>query len=385
MAKKKSITKAEAQRRKMQAMQDKKKQTGPSRAVSSGKRPTQKRRAGGIGFGGSDYAKLVLDPCNAQFSQSNMPGASGAQQVRLPFRVIANTTTSVKGITGATVTGAADCNTLCAVLTPHAMKQAGGPAVLAFRSNATETTPYTTTGLVNGPYYSYGEPAGLSALNGFAGEMRPVAACIRITCLGTDSDNQGLFFGYEGAAKQFIAHCDGNFTNAFTPNGSPQDVIFNGQTTGDTYKTYEVRINYPNAAPQWQDWRQVDSPLTTTGVIESGDAGDAIYSEMPIAIVGVTSAKPGVNYLFDGAVVYEWQPKTISGMVGPKKVPANPTALARVAKAVQQVANKWGGMLISTAADYATGGNSSTAFALLRQGYAAYTAGNARQPLLLGY
>lgn len=381
MAKTKT-NKAELQRRKKQASQDKKK--GKAMVTRAGGRKPAKKSAG-VPASIPGYAKLVLDPCNATFGQSNMPGATGTQQIRLPFRQILSTTTSTKNILGGTITSGTDANTLLGVLTPHAMRSGGiGPNTFSFRAQPNETTAFTTAGQMGSPYFTWGDPTGLAAVNGFAGEMRPVAACIRITCLGSDIENQGMFFGYEGAAKSFITHSDADFTKPFLPQGSAQDIIFNGQNTGDTYKTYEVRINYPNAAPQWQDWRQVDTPLTTTGVIESGDAGDQVYSEMPIAIVGVTSAKPGVNYLFDGAIVYEWQPKTISGIVGPKKVPADPGALAKAAKVVQSIANSWGGMLISTASDFATGGNASAALGLLRRGYATYTARNTRQPLLLG-
>lgn len=381
MAKKK-VTKAEAQRRKKQASQDKKK-TKPFMPKFVGRKPGKQVSKGPTEV--SNYAKLVLDPCNASFGQSNMPGPTGAQQIRLPFRQILSTTTATTNILGGAITGGANTNTLLAVLTPHAMNAGGtGPNAFSFRAQPNEGAQFATAGQMGSPYFTWGDPNGLPAVNGFAGEMRPVAACIRITCLGADTSNQGMFFGYEGPAKSFITHSDGDFTKPFLPQGCVQDIIFNGQCSGDTYKTYEVRINYPNATPQWQDWRQVGTPLTTTGVIESGDAGDQVFSEMPIAIVGVTSAQPGINYLFDGAIVYEWQPKTISGIVGPKKVPADPTALAKVAKAVQLVANKWGGMLISTATDFATGGNASAALGLLRQGYAAYTARNARQPLLIG-
>jgi len=108
-------------------------------------------------------------------------------------------------------------------------------------------------------------------------------------------------------------------------------------------------------------------------VYRSGDASDPDWSEMPVAVVGVTSAQPGSQYLFDGAVVYEWQPKVTIGIVPPPKVPSNPGNLQATARAVQGVANKWGGMLISTAADYASGGSASAVLGLLRQGYAAYT------------
>jgi len=335
-------------------------------------KPTKKK--GPSSGAGLDYAKLVLDPCNAQFCQSNMPGNSGAQQVRLPFRQICTVPTATVGINGQTITGGTVCNTISAILTPHAMVQAGGPTALAFRAISGETTQYATTGINGTPLYSYSDPAGLSSLASFVGEMRPVAACVRITCLGGDSLNQGLFFGYEGAAKQFITHAETGLATAYCPLGSPQDVIFNGQTTGDTYKTYEVRINYPNASPVWQDWRQVvNNPTTATGTVESADANDLSYSEMPIAIVGVTSAAPGCTYLFDGAIVYEWQPKTLIGLVGPRKSLADPTALGKVARAVQSVANGWGGMLISTVADLATGGNASAVLGLLRQSYAAST------------
>lgn len=381
---KKNVSKAEAARRAAQSRKDKKASSSVPKSITMG--PKQPRKKVNVSSGAAAaYAKLVLDPCNAQFAQSNMPGNSGAQQVRLPFRRICTTPTATTGITGSAITGGTPCNSLEAVIAPHAMTAVGGPATLCFRAQPNETLQFATAGQVNGPYYDYADPAGLGALTSFVGEMRPIAACIRITCLGSDSQNQGLFFGYEGAAKQFVTHADGDFTKTFTPLGSIQDVIFNGQTTGDTYKTYEVRINYPNAPPQWQDWRALGTATSVTGVVESGDANDISFSEMPIGIVGVTSAQPGVSYLFDGAIVYEWQPKTIAGLVGPKKVPADPTMLSRVAKAVQGVANSLGGMLISTATDFATGGNASAALGLLRQGYAAYANSRANQPLLLGW
>lgn len=383
MAKKKSGSKKEAVRRKDQSNRDKKKGGSRKMQVVMPRRTNAKQKTRKTPGGSMPYARLVLDPCNASFAQSNMPGNSGAQQVRLPFRRICSTVSVTKGIDGQPITGGAECNTLTAVLTPHAMQAGFGPSVLTVRAQPNEVVQHSNLGIINTPYYTYADPAGLSALASFVGEMRPVAACIRITCLGSDIDNQGLFFGYEGAAKQFVKHVDDDFKNSFTVMGTTQDVIFNGQTTGDTYKTYEVRINYPNATQQWQDWRQITGPVSSlTGVVESGDASDISYSEMPIAMVGVTSAKPGVNYLFDGAIVYEWQPKTIAGLTGPKKVPSSPTALASVARTVQSIANNWGGMLISTAADYATGGNASAALSLLKQSYSAMTARRSSQPLL---
>lgn len=382
MVKTKNVSKAEAKRRAAQSQKDKKASSTVPKTITVSRKSTKKSS---IPSSVAAYANLVLDPCNASFAQSNMPGQGGAQQVRLPFRRICSTVGTTTGITGRAITGGSPCNTLFGMLVPHAMK-VSGPCVLSFRASGTEDIFNATTGLVGTDYYDYTDPAGLSQLSGFVGEMRPVAACIRITCLGSDADNQGLFFGYEGGAKTFLAHCDNDFTKGFTINSTAQDVIFNGQTTGDTYKTYEVRINYPNASPQWQDWRSMSTTNTVTGTVESGDANDVSYSEMPVAIVGVTSAKPGVNYLFDGAVVYEWQPKSIGvGLTGPKKVPADDGALQKVAKLVQTVANKYGGMLISAATNFATGGNASAALGLLRQGYASYTASSTRQPLLLGW
>lgn len=381
MAKKKGGSKKESQRRKEQSNRDKKK-TPRARQVSMPRMVKSKQKTRQTGGGSMPYARLILDPCNASFCQTNLPGSSGSQQARCPFRQILTVPTPTTGITG-TAVSAADCNTLLAVLTPHAMFPGFGPSALSYRANSNETSTMATTGLITAPaFYGWTDPAGLSALTSFVGEMRPVAACVRITCLGSDVENSGLFFGYEGAAKDFITHVDGDFKNSYAPATSAQNIIFNGQTSGDTYKTYEVRVNYPNAPVQWQDWRKVASDSTTTGIPESGDAADVTFDDMPIAMVGVTSAKPGTKYLIDGAIVYEWQPKSFVGLVAPKKEPSNPGALASVARTVQMVANKWGGMLISSAANYATGGNASAVMGLLRQGYSAYTAGRPNQPLL---
>lgn len=383
MAKKK-VKISEIERRKKQASADKKKQTRnaprPVRTLKS------KQKAKGSTGGSFPYARLVLDPCNASFCQTNLPGSSGSQQMRCPFRQIYTVPTATTDINGLATSGGTVCDTLQALLVPHAMWPGNGPAAIAVTSKASETDVTPAAGYISSATrYAKADPAGLTGLIAIAGEMRPVAACIRITCLGSDQNNTGLFFGYEGAAKQFIAHGDGSYLNPYVSVGTAQNVIFNGQSCSDTYKTYEVRINFPNANPNWQDWRAVNSQLASSGLIESSDANDLNFSEMPIAMVGVTSATPGTRYLFDGAIVYEWQPQTINGMVGPKKIPANPGALASVAKSVQNVANSWGGMLISTAADYASGGSASAVMGLLRQGYASYTAKNSKQPLLLGW
>jgi len=376
MAKTKKDT-AEMRRRKEQSSRDKK-SLARKPAVTMGK-SRMPRQVRGQSNG---YSKLILDPCNAQFSQSNMPGNGGAQQVRVPFRLVTTAPSTAQTANGNSTTSGYNCNTLIGVLTPHAMVSGAGPTAFSVLGLVNESTVPGTG--ASGPAFLTGDPPGLSALSSYVGEMRPVAACIRITCLGTDIQNSGMFFGYEGSCKQFAAH-SGDDTTAYQPITSAQNIIFNGQSTSQTFKTYEVRINYANADPEWQEFRQLTGATSgTTGVYRSGDASDPDWSEMPIAIVGVTSATPGCNYLFDGAIVYEWQPKVAVGMVAPKKVPADATALTSTAKTVQTVANKLGGMLISTVADFASGGSASAALGLLRQGYAEYTSRKPKGPMI-GY
>jgi hypothetical protein len=182
-----------------------------------------------------------------------------------------------------------------------------------------------------------------------------------------------MFYGYEGTAKQFaVSVTAGDKTSPYSIPVTPQNIIFNGMTTRDTFCTYEVKINYPNSDAAWQTYRDMTRTNVAAGVYDSADAGDLDVSDMPIAIVGITGGTPGTRYLIDGAVVYEWQPKLTVGMSVPKKLAsASSSVLATTAKLVQAAAHRWGGMLINSAVNYATGGGAGAVLSLARESYAA--------------
>jgi len=333
------------------------------------------------GTGGLDaYSRLVLDPCHGPFTQTNLPGSAGGQQVRCPFRQIVTVPSSTQSITGAAITGGVVSNTLFGCLTPHAMVPGSGPPALSISSQGSETAAFSAAPGAN--YCLGADPVGLSSMAAIAGEMRPVAACIRISCLSQDTSNGGLFFGYEGANRQFLNH-GGDDTQPYYPYVSAQQIILTGGlTTTNTFGVYESKINYPNADATWQEFRQTTGTQSAaTGVARSGDASDADWSEMPIAIAGVTSAIPGAQYLFDGAIVYEWQPRVTLGIDTPAKRPSNPTALQKTARSLSSVAKSMGGMLVNIAADYASGGSATAVNHMLRTGFAQMTAGS-RQPMI---
>lgn len=368
----KAVSKSELARRKAQAAKDKRgtasaKQRSTPMSVA---RTKSNKKTGPKGGTSSQYARLVLDPCNAPFTQSNMPGSGGAQAIRVPFRQIAYVPSAGVGCSGAAVSGFPSCDTLFAVLTPHAMVSGGGPSVLGIYGAVNETT------VANGTSGSYiwTDPPGLSGLNSYVGEMRPAAACVKISCMATDTVNSGLFFGYEGTARQMLIHFPPgtDYNQPFFPIQTAQNLIFNGQTSGKTYNTFEARINYPSADPEWQEFRQLSAASgQSTGVgnavTRSPDGTDPDFSQMPVAVVGVTSATPGARYLIEGVVVYEWQPKITVGVIAPIKKIANPAALQSAAKVVQNVAAKTGGMLVGAIANYATGGASGAALGMLQQ------------------
>jgi len=265
--------------------------------------------------------------------------------------------------------GISACDTGGVILAPHAMLPGSGPASLTAFSAANETGTPATAG---GYGFLYDSP-GLSALTSFVGEMRPVAACVRISCYAPETQNSGMFFGYEGSAKNIVINTSaGDKSSYFTLGQTAQNVIFNGMTTGDTFSTYEVRINYPAADANWQTFRDMSRTAVAAGTYDGADAAEFDLSDMPVAVVGITGGTPGTRYLMDGAIVYEWQPKLTVGMSAPKRqATASSSMLAQTGKLVQQVANKWGGMLISSAVNYATGGGSGAVLALARQSYAA--------------
>lgn len=296
--------------------------------------------------------------------------------------MIVTAPTPTTGINGATISGGSNQNTLFGVLAPHAMVPGVGPAAISIVSADTET--FVRTSMPTSGFFSTtSDPVGLSAMAAMAGEMRPVAACIRVACLSADTLNSGLFFGYEGASRQFLSHSTDD-TGPYFPAISAQQLILTGALTNtNTFGCYESKINYPNADATWQEFRQVTGAQSTpTGVARSGDASDPDWSQMPIAIVGVTSAIPGAQYLFDGAIVYDWQPKVTLGIDTPAKKPVSPSALASTARSVQGVARQLGGMLVNMASDFASGGSSTAASHMLRLGYNQMVARNTSAPML---
>lgn len=376
MVKKQNVSKAEAARRAAQASKDKKASRSTRFSSTMVKQPTKKSKGSS---GPPPYAGLVLDPCNARFTQSSLPGAGGSTCVRCPFRQVVYAQKSGVDIFGnadATVTSSRD--TIGALLTPHCMINGNGTpgAVSIYGANSEAQTFLIAGG-------NSADPQGLLGLSSYVGEMRPVAACIRITCMGSDLENTGMFFGYEGTAKQYIRHTTvSDMATAFIPNTSAQNFIFNGRTSGDTYKTFEAMVNYPCADEDWQDFRSLTVNAAQSGanfsVTRSPDGTDPDFSQMPIAFVGVTSATPGCRYLIDGAIVYEWFPKAFVGLSAPPRTTISATNLGVVAKYVQSVASKYGGMLVGAAANYVTAGNANQVLGLLRSAYAARNAGPAR-------
>lgn len=367
------VSKAEAARRAAQSSKDKK--SGSGRTTSTLVRQPAKKSKGPSSS--SPYARLVLDPCMAAFTQSNLPGAGGSTTVRLPFRqIVTLPSSSTVDVNGSPSTGVTISDTLFAVLTPHCMVAGSStPSALGIFCAATESMYIPQAG--GGTY----DPKGLSGLASYVGEMRPVAACIRITCMGGDSNNTGVFFGYEGSAKAIIKH-SGDQSTIFVPNVSAQDMIFNGQSSGDTYSTFESRINYPNAEEDWQEFRSLTATLGQAGAgnstNNSGDGTDPDFSQMPIALVGVTSGTPGCRYLIDGAIVYEWYPKMTIGLAAPPRTTAPLNVRESTAKAVADAAKRAGGMLVGAAMDSMTSGNANQVLGLLKGAYAARNAGPAR-------
>lgn len=371
MTKKKNVSKAEAARRASQSSKDKKASRSMS-TVALVRQPQKKRSAGSSGV--PSYAALVLDPCKAAFTQSALPGANGSTCIRCPFRQVV-TVPNASTVTGGPSGTVPACDTLFAALIPHAMSTtAASPSAVAIYGAATEQAqPSFESG-------AFQDPQGLASLTSFVGEMRPVAACIRITCMGSDTNNTGIFFGYEGSCKSFLKHATGSdVTTQYIPGTNAQNLIFNGQTSGDTYKTFEARINYPNADEDWQQFRNsVSVPtqaLAGNSRLGSFDATDPDFSGMPVAIVGVTSATTGCRYLIDGAIVYEWYPKIESGYSAPPRENSSASALKTVANYVQSVAKRAGGMLVGYAADYVTAGNANRVIGMLKSAYAAQHAG----------
>lgn len=379
MSKKKSVTKAEAARRASQSQKDKSvsRTMGATRTTKSNA-SKKKRPTGGAG---DAYSRLVLNPCTASFGQSNMPGSSGGQCIRLPYRQIAYVPSATNDINGTSGTFTA-CDTLTAVLIPHAMCATTAPAALSITSLLNETQVLGQQAAAG--YFISTDPSGLSALNNVAGQMRPVAACLKVSCLGSEVENSGSFFGYEGEAKNIIKHSGGAANSNFYPAISGQNIMFAGKAVADTYKSLEVDVNIPNADSDYLTWRRVDAFQTAAGgIYRSGDAADQEWSNMPIAIAGVTSAKPGCKYLFEGAIVYEWLPQLITGFTAPPKTAADSSAFDRSRYSVSNVARSLGGMLIRSVNDAIIGGNAGAYAGLLRQSYAAYTSaqGSARPRL----
>lgn len=367
----KQVSKSEAARRKSQSSRDKKgttssKQNYAPKAVV----PTKSKKKKSNSAGGNAYAKLVLDPCMALQTQSNMPGNTNTQVVRLPYRQVVYIPTAGVGTNGAAASGMPSCDTIMAILTPHSMVAGGGTFAGIIQGAVNESTAPISTG--NTSF----DPQGLSGLASYVGEMRPISACVRISCMATDTANSGLFYGYEGTAKQYITHyTPTDYTSGFVSNVTAQNIILSGgQTSGATFSAFEARINYPNADPEWQEMRNMTSTTaqggTSGSVTRSGDGSDPDFSEMPIAIVGVTSATPGARYLIDGAIVYEWAPKLTIGIAAPQEKPANKVALATSAKAVEAVASKMGGMLVGAVSGFASGGSAGAALGLIRAAYA---------------
>lgn len=376
MVKNAKVTKAEAARRAAQSQRDKKSSgrvTTSQRPSSMVKQPAKKRTGKS---GPPPYARLVLDPCEASFAQSNFAGAGGSTSVRLPFRQIVHLPSSTKTLAGAATTSGPVADTLFAVLTPHCMVAGGGsPYALGIFTAPNETNTILESG---GAVY---DPKGLSGLSSYVGEMRPTAACLRITCMGSDNENTGIFYGYEGSAKSIIKHSGDNGT-LFVPNVAAQDMIFNGQTSANTYETFESRINYPNAEEDWQEFRNMTVSLGQAGAGNSTDRSpdgtDPDFSQMPIAVVGVTSGTPGCRYLVDGAIVYEWYPKMTIGIAAPPRSSAPLSAKESTAKYVADVAKAAGGMLVGIAKHQMASGNANQVLGLLKGAYAAQAGGPPR-------
>lgn len=303
--KKISVSNAERIRRKTQSQRDKK--PAPSNRVSAKRLAPVPRSlpAAKMTKETVDYVKLVLDPCEAKLAYSTLPGTQGSHLFRIPYRITMTVPSGNRSITGGTTQGA-PCTTVFLGLFPHAAHFGPAPRLVYMQGALGSGTVPGNNG-TSANSFSF-DPIGLNSLNALAGQVRPIAACIKAHYTGLSGQAAGIMTGYEGPLMNCWDVTATTHPYDFFPNVSYDTLYTSGVSTSSSTSTMEVCINYAAAGPEWQKFK--DLPR------EEGDiATDSVdIATMPIAMIAMQDVTPGQTYTVEGAVVYEWLPSFGDGL-----------------------------------------------------------------------
>lgn len=320
--------------------------------------------------GNSAYTKLILDPCEAKLTSAPLPGRTGAQAMRVPFRAVITVPTATVGITGATTSGNQACTAVVATVFPHAMNVSTAPyaspiVLQGLPSETSATCVNSQSGWQGVPSNVAGVlPNGLNQLFAISSEIRPIAACIKVGYIGPQGQNSGAFIAYEGQASQLYgkigstSNTGGDISSSMALQVPLSNLALDAWTTCDTTKTVESRVNFAAADPYWQTFKPTSTPLPAagaytrgTGLLDSASLADPDLTGLPVGSVAISGAVPGTQYLLTGAIVYEWVPSVTLGMPPPQRTLRDPKVLQTV---VNQL-GRYGRMLVGLVADAGMG------------------------------
>lgn len=355
--------------RKAQSSRDKAKSANrPKRQKGTTLVPRGQKKSGSAM---SQYTKLILDPCEAKLTSAPLPGRTGAQAMRVPFRAVVTVPTTTVGIGGQSLSGNPACTSLVASVFPHALSVNGPGAyacpiiVQGFPSESSATGINSASGWSGTPANQASfSPNGLGALFNISSEIRPIAACIKLGYIGPQGQNAGAFVAYEGQAAQLFmkqgstGNPGGDIAYSMGLQVPLSNLALDAWTTCDTTKTVEARVNLAAADPYWQTFRATSTPVPATaaytrgsGVLDSVSLSDPDLTGLPVGSVAISGAVPGTQYLLTGAIVYEWTPSVTLGMPPPQRTLRDPKVLQTV---VSQL-GKYGRMLVGLVADAGMG------------------------------
>lgn len=300
-------------------------------------RPSNKQMGKMVSATLRSYAKLLADPCGADPASAILPGPSGGIAFRLPFRFSFSVPTNSLGIDGVTTYSNTGQTTLLATFAPHCMDATSGSAFFSVvsvpQSNSTidyfgTSTFAPTPWQKNALWYDL---PGISTIAGLYGGIRPIAACAKMSYMGGAGTYTGSWAGYSGPAEDIVVKSSStNLNNQYMTKASWDNLGLIGNIIDSPLAGVQAVIDYANAAPQYQDFRETG--IQNTSTYDTVDAVDANYSKMPVITLGGSNLTPGARVVATGAIVYEVFPKVTAGVESNyKRVNADPKAAAGVA------------------------------------------------------
>lgn len=309
------------------------------------------------------YVNLILDPCNAELTNSVLPGSNGSFVSRIPFRIIYIPTKSYG----------------FAQLLPWSLDSTTDPKMLTIYEADTQVTSF-----INGTATSqniYSVDTVLAATIGAAADMvRPIAGCVRCTYIDTAQNCRGYLWGAEGDISAYMNQMTAApLTNVWLPKAGMNAIELSGTGPIPMSEGVESKLNMLNGDGQFR------SVIQGNNIVAAGvDSRSGTTNRWPACYVGWAGINPAQALLIDGVLVYEWVPQATYGLQAPREITVQkPGALDRVTNAIANLSDRlvvayrstignqssWYSKALGFAGqyalNYATGGLSSQARLLL--------------------